>query len=114
MAHEVAGVLTVEDAEPRGVAHLLCVASEDPVAGRVEGAAVDPAGVAIEQATDPIEHLPGRLVGEGQQEDLPGWDAVFDEPAGAVDQGAGLAGPGAGEDQHGAARVHDRGVVVVR
>ncbi len=82
------------------------------MAGRVEGPAVDPRGVALEQLTDPIEHLAGRLVGEGQQQDLPGRDPVFDEPAGAVDQGPGLAGAGAGEHEHGPARVHDRRVLL--
>ena len=113
VTHEIAGVLAVENAESRGVADLFGVAPQDPVAGRVEGAAVDPRGVALEQLPDPIEHLAGRLVGEGQQQDLPGRDAVLDEPAGAVDQGPGLAGAGAGEHQHGSAGVHDRRVLLL-
>ena len=113
MAHEVAGILAVEDAETRSVADLLGVAPENAMPRRVEGAAVDPAGFAAEEPAHPVEHLASRLIGEGQQQNLSGWDAILDEPAGAVDQGSGLAGSGAGEDQHGSAGMHDRGMLLL-
>ncbi len=112
VAHEIAGVLTVENAEPRGVADLLGVAPQDPVAGGVECPAVHPRGVAFEEAPDPVQHLARGLVGEGEEQDLTRWYPVFDEAAGAVDQGPGLAGAGAGEHEHGSAGVHDRRVLL--
>ncbi len=112
MTHEIAGVLTVENAEPRGVADLFGVTPQDPVAGGVECPSMHPRGVAFEEATDSVQHLACSLVGEGEQQDLTGRDPILDEPAGAVDQGPGLTGAGAGEYQHGSAGVHDRRILL--
>jgi len=107
--HHLSRVLAVEDRKTRRVAYELCVASEDPVAGGVEGAAGDPGAAAFDQLLDPAQHLASRLVGEGQKEDAGGRDAVLDQPAGAVDKRARLAGSRAGERQHGPPGVHHHG-----
>jgi hypothetical protein len=57
-----------------------------------EGAAADPAGAA--------GHLLGRAAGEGEQQDAAGIGAVQDQVGDAVGERAGLAGAGAGHDQH--------------
>ncbi len=57
-------------------------------------------GVA-EEFVDALGHLVGGLVGEGDGEDGVGRDAaLLDEIGDAVGDDAGLAGAGAGEDEH--------------
>ena len=56
-----------------------------------------------EDLVDALGHLLGGLVGEGDGEDGVGGDAaLFDEVRDAMRDDAGLAGAGAGEQQHGA------------
>ena len=63
------------------------------------------AAAVAQQALDAAAHLGGGLVGEGDGQHAVGGDAHhFVEPADAVRQHAGLAGPGAGEHQQVARR----------
>ena len=48
-----------------------------------------------------MEHLPGGLVGEGEEEDALGRDAPFKESGDPVGDDAGLAAPGSGDDEDG-------------
>ena len=58
---------------------------------------------------DPLLHLGGGLVGEGDRQDRAGVGlALGDQPGDPPGQHPGLAGPGAGHDQQRRARVHHR------
>ena len=95
-------VVGVEDGEVGLQPDQLGMAAEHLGAGGVEGA--EP-GHALDRAAadrrDALLHLARRLVGEGDGEDLarPGF-AGGDEVGEAGGQRRGLAGAGAGEDQH--------------
>jgi hypothetical protein len=53
-----------------------------------------------EQPEEPLAHLAGGLVGEGDGQDVPGEDALLlHQPGDPVDDDAGLAAAGAGQDQ---------------
>ena len=53
-----------------------------------------------EEFVDAFLHFAGGLVGEGDGEDVAGRDPLGDEMGNAERDDAGLAGAGAGEDQH--------------
>ncbi len=106
VAHQVARVLAVEDAVVVAVAEPVAEAAEQAVADRVERPAHDAAGVAAEELADAGQHLAAGPVGERQEQDAGRLDAVLDQSGDAVDDGAGLAGTGAGEHEHRPARVH--------
>ena len=58
---------------------------------------------------DPLAHLRGRLVGEGDRDHFGRVDVARRQQVGdPVGQDAGLAGPGPGDHQERAARVYDR------
>ena len=82
------------------------------LAMEVEGAAPKVGGVAFEQHADARHHFGGGFVGEGEQENAVGGDALLDEEGGAIGQGAGLAGTGAGDDESGAGRSGDGGALL--
>ena len=52
-----------------------------------------------EEGLDAPQHLPGRLVREGQEQDARGIRPGLDQARHAVDQSPGLARPGAGNDE---------------
>ena len=94
-------------AEPAGVA------PQDAHAGRVERAHPHLAGHRADQRLDPLAHLVGGLVGEGDGEDGEGADAVLvDEVGDAVREHPGLARTGPGHHQQRAVGV-DHGVELV-
>ena len=85
-------------------------AGAEGVVGRQQGGR--PAGA--DQVGEPLAHLVGRLVGEGDAEDVFGLhDAAADEPGDAVADHAGLPGAWAGEDEQGPARVAHGGLLFV-
>ena len=74
------------------VAQLVGVPAEDPDAGRVERRHPHLLGHRADQRLDPLAHLVGRLVGEGDGEDLERRDALLaDEIGDPVGEHAGLA-----------------------
>lgn len=66
----------------------------------VEGPRPDPPTRRTEQLLDPALHLPGRPLGEGEQEDaLWGYGALTDQMRDSVGEGGGLARAGPSEDE---------------
>ena len=107
--HHAQGVGLVVDRERALVAEPLGVRPQDPRAGRVERHHPHEPRHATDQPLDPLAHLPRRLVGEGDREDLsrlslPGGQQVGDP----IREHAGLSGPGAGEHEQGSLAVGDR------
>ena len=62
------------------------------MADGVEGAAPKSRQFPAEQVAHAAHHLAGCLVGEGQQEDAVGGNALFQQKADAIGEGARLAG----------------------
>ena len=63
---------------------------------------------AAEEPAEALLHLVGRLIGEGDGEDVEGREAaLLDQVSGAVGEDAGLAAAGAGEYEKGAVAVED-------
>ena len=96
---EIALVGPVHDRKPLGVAEALAVLAQPEVADAVEGAPHHLAQGLVQQMHRPGQHLPGGLAGEGQQQNSPGVHPLFHQIRQAVDQGAGLAAAGPGNDQ---------------
>ncbi len=99
--HERLLVVRVVDDEAARDADRLPVLAEDPRAERVERPHRDvAAGLRPHEAHDPLAHLGGGLVRERDREDPPRRDALHpDEVRDPVREHAGLAAPGAGEDE---------------
>ena len=90
----------VVDREPARVAEPLGLDPQEPRAGRVEGHHPHAPRDTADQRGDALSHLVGRLVGEGDREDLVRVGASGGEqPGDPVGQGAGLAGPCSRENQ---------------
>ena len=71
--HQRAGVGLVVDGEARLVADGLGLAAQDAGEDAVEGSHLQVAGALLaHEAGNALLHLAGRLVGEGQGEDVPG------------------------------------------
>jgi len=69
------------------------------VGERMKGSARDLVAAAIDKQTGAPQHLLRGPAGECQQQDRTGIDADIDEMGNAIDQRAGLAGAGAGDNQ---------------
>ena len=65
----------------------------------MKGSARHLSAAAIDKQAGPPQHLLGRPAGEGQQQDRTGIDADIDKMRDTIDQGTGLAGAGAGNNQ---------------
>src|SRR4029077_2704533 len=70
LLHEPDLVGLVVDGEVRAVAEPLSLAAEDPAAGGMEGEEAEPLYGPAEETLQALPHLPGRLVREGDGEDL--------------------------------------------
>ena len=69
----------------------------------MEGAHGEALGLLADEVEDPLPHLPGGLVGEGDGHDAAGVDADYLHQVGdAVGDDARLAAAGPGEDEKGA------------
>ena len=91
------------------------VLSEEPIAHRVEGAPHEAPRVDGQQGLDAPQHLAGRFVREGQQEDARGICPGFDQAGHPVDESPGLPRPGAGNDEdRPSSRQDDRTLLVVQ
>ncbi len=68
---------------------------------------------AFDQRADPLAHLARGLVGEGDREDLARVDIALAEQVGdSISNRAGLARPGAGQNEDGAIGRKDRGALL--
>ena len=101
LLHEALLVVGVVDDEPRRQADRGAVRAQDPGAEGVEGAHLDlPPVVRADEGDDPLAHLAGGLVREGDGEDPPRGDVPdADEVGDAVGDDPRLARSGAGEDE---------------
>ena len=71
---------------------------KEPMAHRMEGPSPQTAEIPTKEGVDSVHHLPSRLVGKGEEEDLLRRDPLIEEIDDAVCERAGLAGPGTGQD----------------
>ena len=107
-AHEPHLVGLVVDREVRPVAEPIGVAAQDPAAGRVERQHPH-AARAPDELLDPLAHLAGRPVREGDREDLVRLHvALGQQVRDPARQHARLAGARARHHEHRPARVHHR------
>jgi hypothetical protein len=106
-AHHVLGVGSVQDGERRLQADGGAEAAQQAAGGGVEGAPLHPVAAGVQQQPGALAHLLGGAAGEGEQQDRVRRHALGHQVGGAVDEGAGLAGAGAGHHQHRA--VHGAG-----
>ena len=98
----------VVDREPGREPEPVGVAAQHPHAGAVERGHPHALGHRPDQAAHPLPHLGGRLVGEGDGQDVERRQTVaVDEVGDAVGQHPGLARSGPGHHQQGAADVGD-------
>ncbi len=109
LLHQPAAVGVVVDGERAAVPEPPGVSPEDPDAGRVERGHPHGLRRRADQLGQPVLHLRGSLVGEGDGQDLvgcgiPGGDQVGDAPS----EHPGLARAGAGDHQQRAATVCHR------
>ncbi len=90
--HEALRVVVVVDREVGLVAQKLAVLAQHAHAHGVEGADPHAAGASRQEVAQTLAHLGGRLVGEGDRQDLPGAHAlVVDHVRDAVGEHARLA-----------------------
>ena len=88
----------VHDREARFVARRRKTA-QDGIGETVKGTSGQTADAKVQQALGAAGHFLGGFAGEGQQQDLLGRHALFDEPGQAVNNGAGFARAGPGHHQ---------------
>ena len=106
--HQPLGVGLVVDGERGGVAEALGLPAQDPHAGGVEGHDPHGPGPRADQGGHPGRHLPGRLVGEGDGQDLVRRHVPRGQQVGdPVGEHAGLPRARARHDEQRAALVHD-------
>ena len=106
--HQPLGVGGVVDREVRLVAELVDLLAQDPHARGVERRDPHDPGALADQLLDPLLHLGGGLVGEGDRQDRAGVGlALGDQPGDPAGQHAGLARAGAGHDEQRRPGVHD-------
>ena len=97
-----------QDAQVGRQPELERVLADQPVAERVERRDRGVRVAVRHELVDPDRHLLGRLVGEGQGQDLRGLGATRrDEPGDPAGDDLGLARPGAGDDQQRTGAVGD-------
>ena len=102
----------VVDREAGPEAELVDLLAQDPHAGGVERRDPHDPGPLADQLLDPLLHLGGGLVGEGDRQDRARVGlALGDQPRDPPGQHPGLARPGAGDDQQRRALVDDRGAL---
>ena len=104
--HQVGCVLAVEDRKTLAVTELIGVPSENAMTYGVERPTGDPGCGSLHELANAAHHLPGCLVGKGQQKDLTRRHAILDQATGAIHQSTGLSGACARERQHRPAGMH--------
>ena len=96
------GVFPVEDGKVGAVTQERGVAAQHTGGDGMKSTAPQAGEFAPQQIGYAAHHFFGRFVGEGQEQDALGRNALFEEESDAVDQGTRLAGTGPGDDQGGA------------
>ena len=105
---QAARVGIVVDGETALVAEPVAMGPQDPHARRVEGRDPHAPRSGPDQLGDPVLHLTGRLIGEGDGQDLPGGGiAAGDEVGDPAGEHSRLTGSGPGHDQQWPAAVDD-------
>ena len=97
--HQVSRIALIHDGEILGQSGRLAVATEQPVRCRVKGSAVNALAVSTHQPLGAGKHLLRGATCERQQKNPLGADSTLDEMRDPVDERAGLAGTGAGDDE---------------
>ena len=111
LREQLFGFLLVEDGEVGRTAGREGVAAQDALADGVERPAPELAAGDPGEVLDALEHLLGGLVGERQEQDVPGLGPLVQQPGHAVGQRPGLARTCAGEHERGARRGGHRRVL---
>ena len=105
--HQALRIRLIVDGERRGVAEPLGLPAQDAHAGRMEGHHPHRPGPRADQRGDAGRHLAGRLVGEGDGQDLVRRHVARGEQVSdPVGEHAGLPRTRAGHDEQRAALVH--------
>ncbi len=111
--HQALGIRLVVDGERRRVAEPLRLPAQDAHAGRVEGHHPHGPGPRAHQGGHARRHLAGRLVGEGDGQDLLRRHVARREQVGdPVREHAGLPRPRTRDDEQRPALVHDGGALL--
>ncbi len=99
VAEDALGFLGIENGERAREADGLAVHAERAMADAVKCAAPEATRLEPGELVDAMEHFLRGLVGEREEENFTGADALGEEVGDAVGERAGLAGAGAGEDE---------------
>ena len=113
IAEHPLGLLGVEDGERAREPNRLAMRAQRAMADAVKSPAPETGGFDAGEFLHAVEHLAGGLVGEGEQQDLAGPDALRKQVGHAVGEGARLTRAGAGEDQQRARFRRHRGELLV-
>ena len=92
-------ILAVHDGESFRKSNRLRMTPQDPVSDRVEGSAPKSIRCSGEEGIDPLQHLAGRFVRKGQEEDFPWTVSLLQEPPDPVGEGAGFSTASTCDDQ---------------
>ena len=92
-------VVGIHDRESRSIAQVFRVLAQDAVGNGMKRAAPQAGQVQGNQGANPFRHFTRRLVGEGQQQDVPRVRAVVQEPRHAVGQRARFSRTGPCNDE---------------
>ena len=106
---QILRVVAVENGEIAPVTEQIGVRAQNPRADGMERAAPERRQFLPQQIRDAPHHFAGGLVGERQQQDAVGGNALFEQIGDAIGERAGLARAGAGDDERRAGRRGDGG-----
>ena len=84
-------VVAVHDGKSLAEPDVGGVAAEDAVSDRVEGAAPESIGRTGQEVVDALHHFAGGFVGESEQEDGTGGDALFQKPGDSIGERSGFS-----------------------
>ena len=96
---EVLLIFAIHDRESARITECAPVPPQHSIPDRMKGAAPKPAGVDREQIRDAIQHLARGFVREGEEENVPRVDSVFEQIRHAISERARLAATRARDDK---------------
>jgi hypothetical protein len=106
---QILRVVAVQDREIAAVAEQVGVQAQNPGADGMKRAAPERANSWPSKSADAPHHFAGGLVGEREQQDAVGGNALFEQIGDAVGERAGLARTRAGDDERRPGRRGDGG-----